>query len=80
MPRPRLLDHCDEIAALLAEGHTVATMVERLGLSRGGVANRVASMRAHLAELTGETAWLNRKQRTNTQVGQGWLRAVVGGG
>lgn len=72
VPRPRLLDHCDQIAALLAQGYTVAMIVDQLGLTRGVIANRLASMRTALAEQTGETAWLTRKLRTNVQVGQAW--------
>ncbi len=73
MPRPRLWDHSDEIAQLIGQGRSIRYTAEALELSRGVVVNRLGSMRARLAEATGELEWLSAERRTHVQVALAWL-------
>lgn len=80
MPRPRHWDRCDEIAQLIGQGRSIQHTADALSVSRGVVVNRMGSMRARLAEVTGEPAWLSPELRTHVQTAQAWLDLAPGPG
>lgn len=78
MPAPvKALDHTREIAALMVEGYAYPQIAEQLDLHVGQVKTRVATIRAVLAEHTGDGAWLGKKF-TNVQAGRAFLEADLG--
>ncbi|MEZ4453011.1 MAG: hypothetical protein R3B09_26360 [Nannocystaceae bacterium] len=73
----KALDHTRAIAALMVEGYSYVQIAERVGLRLGQVKTRVATIRAVLAEHTGDAAWLG-KNTTNVQTGRAFLEAGLG--
>ena len=71
--RPVTHEHCDEIAALLARGHTLTHIAEALGLTLNIVATRTKRMRATLAAETGDVDWAVTGRKTPVELAEAWL-------
>ena len=72
--RPRVTEHCDEIAALLHDGHGFPRISDEVGISQSLVKKRVDTMRHLLATETDDAAWIVKTQRTNVEVARAWIK------
>ncbi|MEZ4451793.1 MAG: hypothetical protein R3B09_20185 [Nannocystaceae bacterium] len=74
----RAQDHTRQIASLIDQGYTFRAISIEVGLSLGVVKKRADTIRALLAEHTGDGSWLIKGEKTNVQAARAFLDAGLG--